>query len=229
MTDQQQPIEYSSPLNDGFQITITGNVKGTLHIHYKDPQEQHEQHERHACMQQASIVQQRDARSKHRYRQSEVPVVATVAANAGASHECDETCGSVEKAVIEFEDPNQLLPREKKSKRLDNDSALVRHLACIRKKILARFPTAKGNDRPWHIELCSRFIDAETMVRKAQALQGTTIDLKDVGNYTFIGKEDRAFVLCTGIAEDYGMTHITIAFFVTPLTDDDRKWIMDLI
>ena len=149
------------------------------------------------------------------------------------AHVCDESCTSVasslQKVHIEFEDPNNPLPREKKSKRLSTDSLLVKYLTCVRAKILSRFPRTKGNDRPWHIELCSKFTDYDTVIRRAQSLQGTEIDVKDPKNYGFMGNEDRAFVLNTGTVEGYGATHITVGFFIEPLSEQDKDWVKGLI
>ena len=94
---------------------------------------------------------------------------------------------------------------------------------------MKRFPNAKGNDRPWHIELCSKFIYEATMVRKAQSLQRKVFNVKDKANYSFMGNDDRALVFNTGPVEDYGETHITIAFFITKLNEEEKEWVMSLL
>jgi len=195
---------------NNFDISITGNIKGTLTIRYEDTEGDN-----------SEIVQIKGSEKQ----QQQVKTTP-----APALHYCTTDCAPVIKILpILFEDPNALLQKEKKSKRLDANSPLVQYLSHLRYNIMKRFPNAKGNDRPWHIELCSKFIDEATMVRKAQSLQGKVFNVKDVANYSFMGNDDRAFVFNTGPVEDYGETHITIAFFTNKLNEEEKEWVMSLL
>lgn len=207
----------------GFEITITGHVKGTLKIFYENDTSSStittESKGKHYA---EKGKKDKDSNSNNN-RPERLALIQTT------THACDASCAlnaNFKEVAIEFEDPDHLLQKEKKSKRLFVESDLVKYLSCIRWRILQKFPQTKGNDRPWHIELSSRFISEEVQVRKAQSMQGRKINVQDPGNYKFMGVNDRAFVLKTGEVEDYGATHTTIGFFAQPLTEDEKKWVL---
>lgn len=112
--------------------------------------------------------------------------------------------------TIKFEDPDNVLPGERKSKRLEPSTALIRHLEGVRLRIKKRSPfPVRGDDRPWHIELV-RAADDQELIRRAKALEGVQIDAEDHRKYCIMG---RALVLRVGRVPDYGDAHITVAFF----------------
>src|SRR6478609_1083154 len=92
---------------NNFDISITGNIKGTLTIRYDDTEGDN-----------SEIVQIKG--SEKQQQQQQVKILP-----------------------IQFEDPNALLQKEKKSKRLDANSPLVQYLSHLRYNIMKRFPNAK--------------------------------------------------------------------------------------
>lgn len=124
---------------------------------------------------------------------------------------------------IEFVDAHNLLPGERKSKRLLNNSGLVKRLQQIRNQISVLYPDAEY--RPWHIELASG--STEDVTTKALSIQNVQVNTRNLAQYSILN--NRAFVLKTPPVDKYGTTHITIAYFRDTITSSIREHLFNLI
>lgn len=123
-----------------------------------------------------------------------------------------------------FKSCDTLLPGERCSKHLQVESPLVRFLTGVRRRILARFPEAKGNDRPWHIELCR---DGTHTVTRARALHGREVNIQARQSYACMGQGHRAFVLQCGEVPGYGPVHVTIAVLPEAPLPQIKDWLWE--
>src|SRR5437588_11273243 len=126
---------------------------------------------------------------------------------------------------IQFKNNTRIVESEGSSKLLDVDSVLVKHLEKTRDLLHSLFPeeTIKGSDRPWHIELVHRYrnIEGNTnhLVVRAGKLQGKFVDTQSLQSYTVM--DEKAVVLKCPEVDGYGVTHVTIGYFVDGI--DDKK------
>ncbi len=112
------------------------------------------------------------------------------------------------KLPIEFQSLDRIIGKEGRSKLLHQDAKLYSVLHQVKSAITQQHRV--GDDRmDLHIEITKERRDPNFRT-KAESLQHQTVDLSDSSNWNYLG---RAFVLNTPAVENYGQTHITIAFF----------------
>jgi hypothetical protein len=119
---------------------------------------------------------------------------------------------------IAFENPNERLKGEVRSKLLKTGSPLWVFLDTLRDKLVEKYGYLVGPMRMgYHIELIKN-VDgmsnqeiSDMSVTRSKFLEGKVIQVPvDVRNLTWMGK---ALVVTTPYVEGYGPTHITVAFF----------------
>lgn len=121
---------------------------------------------------------------------------------------------------IHFTDPTRMLPGERCSKLLAVPSQLVDELGVLRTALKTAFADEVSDPRPWHIELHpysarpdETRVEEELrakVVNRAQELEGKDV-LINSDTLQTLGK---AIILETPAVEGYGVTHITISFFI---------------
>lgn len=110
--------------------------------------------------------------------------------------------------AIELESLNRIEGKEGRSKLLATQSELYQVLNELKQAIKARYEV-KPDRMDLHIEVTKQRHDPDFR-KKAVSIHQQTVDLANKNNWGFLG---RAFVLWTPEVQDYGRTHITIAFF----------------
>ena len=110
--------------------------------------------------------------------------------------------------TIQFQSLDRVEGKEWRSKLLHTDSKFYKVLKRIKQSIGEQYQV--GNDRmDLHIEISKLRRDPDFR-SKAESIHGQKINLGILSNWSYMG---RAFVLNTREVQDYGPTHITVAFF----------------
>lgn len=112
-----------------------------------------------------------------------------------------------------FESLDRISGREGKSKLLAVQSDLYRCLKAVKAEIRASGLSPCRDRMDLHIEVTTSRDDDSTLRAKAEALQGQLVDVTNPASYGILGG---AFVLWTPAVQDYGRTHVTLAFFGKP-------------
>ena len=110
---------------------------------------------------------------------------------------------------INFQNPNQRISGERRSKLLDSDSDLYKYVDSVYKNLVNKYGNLIGPRRmDYHIELIGEGEDCtdELLVERCQQLENQ--QLKPI-----LGIINRGYVLFCPPVDGYGKTHITIAFF----------------
>lgn len=111
--------------------------------------------------------------------------------------------------IIEFTNPNVKLKGELRSKLIDPNSVLYKHLTSMKNFINSKYGFRVSPSRmDFHIELIksTEEPDQKTLISRARQAEG-----QHTTNYAILNK--KAFVLIGPVIEGYGQTHITIAYF----------------
>lgn len=110
--------------------------------------------------------------------------------------------------AIELESLDRIEGKEGRSKLLATQSELYQVLNKLKQTIRAEYDI-KPDRMDLHVEVTKQRNDPDFR-KKAESIHQQNIDLANENNWGFLG---RAFVLWAPEVEDYGRTHITIAFF----------------
>lgn len=133
---------------------------------------------------------------------------------------------------ILFEDPDNIVGKERCSKNLNPDSPLVKDLlAKIRSEIKKLYSI--NDTRPWHVELVDPQLvkgkDPRTKtLERAKSLHGKSIKVKQTD---FLFMSSRAFVLRLPTVRGYHkLSHITVAYFDgTEVDEVTRNIVYDIV
>jgi hypothetical protein len=123
---------------------------------------------------------------------------------------------------LRFINPNERIQGENKSKLLDPECSLYMYVKHVRD--LLNSHGIVFDARPPHIEL-SRVsnLDPVVLAQRAASLHNTK-----VSNEVEL-MVHKALVVPTGVVQDYGMTHCTIAYFKQSLSDDQYDTLIKII
>lgn len=144
------------------------------------------------------------------------------------------------KFEIRLESPTQLIEgKERNSKLLDRTIPICKLMDLLRDELRANY----GNNidfRPLHVDLSGLVSsqkeskekdtenNADRVARRSKLIHKSTQMVNPLTCWSFIGRENRAFVLDLNPLEDGFRGHVTVGFFKTPTMisrDECQQWL----
>jgi hypothetical protein len=116
--------------------------------------------------------------------------------------------------IIQFQEPTKRITgKERRSKLLDPKSDLYKILSPWYQLIMSKYgDSVKGQYMDFHIEVLKPNEDnVDDFLDRVSQLEGSPLNLNDPNTFYFFGN---AFSIRTPYIENYGETHITIAYFI---------------